>query len=179
MASELESQRQHLYLLARHEAEVAMQEKFNQLKVTYPMTLPWLKVETPVLTYEKFGKIKGVDSNANQLKNVDELEGYDTSNYVSEKPGLKLYNESINATLPYADTDLTFKLSSLPAPVENNINPARLVLRKSFQELFSDEIPSATAVKLEVKLATGFGAPASNKMLAIGTAAATGACPVQ
>lgn len=178
-ANELESQRQYLRTLARNEATVAMQQKFDSLKVTYPMWLPWLKIEMPTLAEQKFGKIKDTDCNALELQNVDELAAWDDAEFVSNKPGLKLYKEGVNAKLPSADGDLNFKLSSLPTPVDKNINPARMVLQNSFIELTSDDLPSATAVKLEIQLSTGIGPQASNKMLAVGTAAATGACPVQ
>jgi hypothetical protein len=180
MALELESQRQHLRTISREEATVAMQDKFDKLKNTYPMWLPWLRVEMPSLTEKTFGKIKDIDSNAAQLQNVDELDGWDSTTYISNKPGLKLYKEGVNAKLPPGgDGDLNFKLSSLPTPVDKNINPARILLKKSFIELVGDDLPSATSVKLEIQLSTGLGPQASNKMLAIGTAAATGACPMQ
>ncbi len=179
-AIELESQRQHLRTLARNEATIAMQDKFDNLKNTYPMFLPWLKVEMPSLTEKTFGKIKDIDSNAAQLKNVDELDTWDNTTYISNKPGMKLYKEGVNAKLPGGgDSDLNFKLSSLPTAVDKNINPARMVLKKSFIELVGDDLPSATSVKLEIQLSTGLGTQASNKMLAVGTAAATGACPTQ
>ncbi len=178
-ALELDSQRTYLRTLASNEAVAAMNEKFNQLKVTYPMTLPWMKVEMPQFSDRRFGKIKDCESNVFQLKNVDELDTYDTTTYISEKPGIKLYKEGINAKLPSSDGDLNFKISSLPTSVDKSINPARMVLKQSFVEIVSDDLPSATEVKLEIQLSTGFGIPASNKMLAIGTAAATGACPVQ
>lgn len=178
-AMELESQRQHLRTISRNEAMVAMQDKFDKLKNTYPMWLPWLRVDVPSLTEKTFGKIKDIDSNAIQMKNVDELDSWDTTSYISSKPGVKLYKEGVNAKLPSGDGDLNFKLSSLPTPVDKNINPARMVLKNSFIELVNDDLPSATSVKLEIQLTTGLGPQASNKMLAVGTAAATGACPMQ
>ncbi len=178
-AMELDSQRAYLRTLSRNEAIAAMNEKFDQLKVTYPMALPWMRVEMPEFSEQKFGKIKDCESNVSQLKNVDELDSFDDTTYVSDKPGIKLYKEGINAKLPSSDGDLNFKISSLPSPVDKSINPARMVLKKSFVEIVSDDLPSATEVKLEIQLSTGLGLHASNKMLAVGTAAATGACPVQ
>lgn len=178
-AMELESQRQHLRNLAINEANTAMQEKFDSLKGTYPMSLPWLVVKLPNLVDRKMGHIKDIESNVTELKNVEDLESFDESTYISNHPGMKLYKEGIDAKLPSADGDLNFKISSLPAPVNKSINPARLVLFGSFIESSSDALPSACQTKVSVELGTGLGTSATSTMTAIGTSAATGACPAQ
>lgn len=177
-AVELESQRHHLRQVAEAEAKDAMQQKFLAIMATYPMDLPWLSVEIPVMDEFKVGKLKDVQSNVERLKNIDELVAYDQSqSYVSSDPGLKLYRESIDAKLPGADSSLTFKLASLAPPVENSVSPARMVLAGLFADVPGDQLPSATKVKISLAMSTGLGPHAENTMSAEGTASATGACP--
>src|SRR5262249_39841905 len=78
-ADEIESQRKHLHQVARTEALKAMQDKFDRLKGSYPMSLPWMVVGAPQLSFRHLGKIARVESNVNELKNIEQLEEYDNS----------------------------------------------------------------------------------------------------
>lgn len=172
----LENQRKSLRDLAVAEANTAMQQKFDEIKGTYPMALPWLTVGTATMPTKKLGKISELQSNVLQLKNIDELETFDSSSgYLHASPGLKLYKESIDAKLPATDNDLKFKLCPLPAPVEKTVSPARLVLYKKYKPAESDHMPCAAQVELKVTIGTGLGANAQSEMTAVGTACATGA----
>lgn len=172
----LEQQRKALRNTAIAEANTAMQQKFDEIKNTYPMALPWLKVGIAEMPYKKLGKINDMQTNVEALKNLEELEEQDASKgYVHNSPNLKLYKDSIDAKLPGADGDLTFKMCPLPAPVEKTVSPARLVLYKKYKPSDADHLPTAAQVKLRVKIATGLGAGAESQMEAVGTASATGA----
>lgn len=175
-AALLEDQRKALRALAVAEANTAMQQKFDQLKQSYSMNLPWLKVGIAQMPTKNLGKIADMQTNVLELKNVEDLEMHDASQgYIAPSPGLKLYKESIDAKLPATDGDLKFKLCPLAAPVEKTVSPARLVLYKKYKPAESDHIPTAAQVQLKVKIATGLGASAETDMIAVGTASATGA----
>lgn len=175
-AALLETQRVYLKTLAANEAKVAVINKYNSLKSTYQITLPWMKVSNFKLQHRYLGKLKDVESNVEELKNLSSLESHDQSaSYVSTDPGMKLYKDGINAKLPSPDSSLAFKLSSLPAPVEGTVAPARVALADYFLNVTPDEIPSAVQILVTVDVSTGLGAAAKNVMAARGTASTTGA----
>ena len=173
----LESQRKHLRNVANYEAEVAVINKFNQVKNTYELTLPWMKVKNLQINHRYLGKIKDTDSNVEVLESLSQLNTHDTSShFISNEPGMKLYKEGVNAKLPGADSSLDFKISSLPAPVEGTVAPARIASTNAFDSLNSPtELASAVKVQLTVDVSTGLGPHGGSNMAATGTAAATGA----
>jgi hypothetical protein len=175
-AQQLELQRKALHNVAISEAQTAMQNKFDQIKGTYPMALPWMNIGLAEMPSVKIGKIVGTESNVAELKNIKDLEDNDhVKSLVSSDPGLKLYHESTDLKLPGSDSDLSFKVSPLDAPVEKSVAPARIALFDKYQPSKDDHLPSATQVTLKVKVATGLGPHAESTLAAIGTACATGA----
>ncbi len=179
-AIELEVERQHLKTLAQNEAIIAMEKKFDQVKGTYPMSLPWMKVSSPQLVRMYLGRLENVECNVEQLKNIPELETWDNEqNYIKNSPGLKLYHKNCKAALPDAEADLKFYLCSLAPPVEKTVSPAHIALTKAFEITDSHEIASCAKVKLSLHVATGLGAKAESDLSAMSTAAATGASPQQ
>lgn len=179
-AESLETERKKVRVLAQQEAIAAMQAKFNQIKGTYPMTLPWLKVGMPNNLKMRMGRMNNVESNVELLKNIEELESQDKSKgLVINSPGLKLYQQGINAKLPGADADLDFKICSLAAPVEKTVSPAHIAMYKACVQQPEKEIPSCTQVEISLSVATGLGAAAQQKIKASSTAACTGASPQQ
>lgn len=179
-ATELENQRNHLKLVAQNEAIDAMIKKFDQVKVTYPMSLPWMKVGKPQLIRMRLGGLENVENNVEALKNIPELEDWDNSHpYITNNPGLKLYRKGVNAKLPGQESNLNFILCSLAAPVEKTVSPAHIALAKAYQMQADDEIASCTQVKLLLPVATGLGADAKRDLSAMSTAACTGASPQQ
>jgi hypothetical protein len=175
-AQELEEQRKKLKVVAQAEALTAMSNKFNQLKGSYPMALPWLRVATPKMTKMRLGCVEDMNSNVVELKNIPELESYDQGQgYISNNPGMKLYKHGVDMKLPGADSDLVFKIAALAAPVEKTVSPARITLANTYKAVNGMHIPSSTQVTLDLEVGTGLGAKADNKMSATGTAAATGA----
>ncbi|MBC7999780.1 MAG: Tad domain-containing protein [Leptolyngbya sp.] len=179
-AQELEGERKKLKVVAQSEALTAMINKFDQVKGSYPMALPWLKVATPKLTKMRLGCIEEMNSNVVELKNIPALENYDKGQgYVSNNPGMKLYKHGVDMKLPGADSDLTFKIAALAAPVEKTVSPARITLANTYKAVNGAHIPSSTQVTLDLEVGTGLGAKAENKMSATGTAASTGASTQQ
>ncbi len=179
-AIDLEAERQRLKTLAQNEAIAAMEKKFEQIKATYPMSLPWMKVGSPQLVRMYLGRLENVECNVEQLKNISELESWDSEqNYIKNSPGLKLYRKNCKASLPDAEGDLKFYLCSLAPPVEKTVSPAHIALTKAFEATQSHEIATCTKVKLSLSVATGLGAKAQSDLSAMSTAAATGASPQQ
>jgi hypothetical protein len=79
-----------------------------------------------------FGSASDTQSNVENSATYPELRDYDQHSHYFEK-GSNLYMGNINAKLPSPDSDLDFKLASLPAPVENTVAPPRLITRRSFK----------------------------------------------
>lgn len=179
-AEELESQRKHLKIVAQNEALIAMEKKFDQIKGTYPMSLPWMKVSSPQLVRMRLGRLENVESNVEELKNIKELETWDKErNYVKDSPGLRLYRRNCKAELPGPEADLKFYMCSLAPPVQKTVSPAHISLAKSYKQVQEHEIASCTQVKITLNVATGLGAQAQSDLSAMSTAAATGASPQQ
>lgn len=177
----LEVERAKLHNISISEANEAMQKKFDQIKGTYAMALPWMKIGLAAMPSKNLGRMAKTESNVIELRNIEDLEKDDKSkNYISSAPGLKLYRASIDARLTgTADNDLVFKLSPLPAPVEKTVAPARIASFTSYELSTGDHLPSAAQVTLKVKVATGLGPRAESDMIATGTACATGASAQQ
>lgn len=179
-AKELEEQRKHLRNVALYESIVAMEKKYNELKNTYPMSLPWMKIGKPQLVKMRLGRLANIESPVEELKNIPELENWDKDNSnVKDSPGLKLYRQGKNAKLPGAESSLDFKFSSLAPPVKKTVSPAHIALDTAFVTHNEQEIDSSTEVELTLSVATGIGAEAKSEMRAVSAAAATGASPQQ
>lgn len=179
-AEELEQQRTYLKNLATMESVQAMEKKFDQIKGSYPMNLPWMKVASPQLDKMRLGYLENIESNVEQLQNIKELEDHDEAKgYVKNNPKLKLYKQGASKSLPAPNDSMQFYLSSLAAPVEKTVSPAHIVLSKAFQKLDLPLIPTCTKVELTLKVGTGLGGNANQDMKVESAAAATGASPQQ
>lgn len=174
----LDEQRVHVRSLNQVEVESAVQDKFNELKQRHALVLPWLKVNIPEAPVIHLGKIDQVESNCRVLEGIEELNEIDSSASVSDAQS-RLYKGDINPKLSGADADLNFKLSSLPAPVENTIAPARATLANAFRDVSSDQLQSCVQVQLKLEVETVLGATASGKIQCTGTALTTGAKSMQ
>lgn len=170
----LEAQRKQLSIVAKKEAKLAMQKKFEEINKTYAMYLPWMKVEEPLLAGWQCGRVVNTESNVEMLKNISELEAYDIEQSYATTAGMKLYKHDIDAKLPNADSDLTFRIAALSAPVMKTVAPARIILNANYDSVVGDNLPSACRVKVWLPVGTGLGPNASSKMSCIGAASATG-----
>jgi hypothetical protein len=175
-AAELETERQKLTQVAQSESLQAMQARYNDIKGTYAMQLPWLTIGTPQLSLQSLGKIDDVQSNVPEFTQFTKLKDQDrTQNYVTTSAGLNLYTAEKNQKLSATDTDLDFNLSSLPALVGTSISPARVVQPRSYTAVKAGYAPSASQVVLQLDVATGLGIYAGSRLQAKGTAVTTGA----
>ncbi len=179
-AAELEQERAYLKNLASTQAVMAMEKKFDQIKGSYPMSLPWMKVGSPQLDKMRLGYLENIESNVEQLQNMKELEDHDEAmGYVKNNPKLKLYKQGPSKSLPAPNDSLLFYMSSLAAPVEKTVSPAHIVLSKAFEKLELPLIPTCTKVEITLSVGTGAGGKAYQKMKVESAAAATGASPQQ
>ena len=173
-AKTLEAQRKVLSMVAKKEAKEAMEKKFAEINKTYAMYLPWMKVEEPLLAGWQCGRVVKTESNVEELKNIAELEAHDQDKSYTSVAGMKLYKHDIDAKLPNEDSDLTFKISALSAPVLKTVAPARIILNANYDTVAGDSLPSACRVKVWLPVGTGLGPNAASKMSCIGAASATG-----
>lgn len=187
-AQMLESERVKLLNDVRNDAINAMKAKFDSIKDSFPMVLPWIQIGLPTMSDGdiKLGRIVDVESNVMELGRVgdsnlsdcEELVEHDrNSSFTKVWPHCQLYKaETVNeARLPGEDNDLVYKISSLIPPVDNSVAPARVVLARDYKDVKDGFLPSSAQVKIKINIGTGLGAAASEVLSAVGTAATTGA----
>jgi hypothetical protein len=174
----LETERLKLRSVSMNEASTAITSRYQQIKNGYELSLPWLEASNPAPLSITFGCANNIKSNVAQLSGLDALSAADkASGYVSTDNS-KLYNDNINAKLPGAASDLSFKISSLPAPVQTNIAPARATLANAFKPASSDQLYSSVQVSFQLNVSTKLAAETQAEMKSIGTAVATGGQPM-
>jgi hypothetical protein len=175
-ALELESERTKMRAVAEDEAVQAMRAKFNSIKNTYAMTLPWMQVRTPRVIGVGLGCIDGTESNVEEFDQFEKLKksDRDQGNTVMYSK-LNLYKGNKNQQLIEDDTDLPFFLSSLPPAIESEVSPARTILPDNYREADDEPVPTATKVTLDLQVENGVGPKTGGTMRAIGTAITTGA----
>ncbi|CAN5187127.1 hypothetical protein BH10CYA1_BH10CYA1_41190 [soil metagenome] len=180
-AADLEQERKKMNAVAETEAAQAMKDRFNDIKGTYPMVLPWLTVGKPVVTSWSLGKFDDVQSNVTEFTQFAKLKDQDrTQNYVTTSAsGLNLYTAEKNHKLVNTDADLDFNLSSLPPLVEKQISSARNIQPKDFVPNKAGYAPSTAQVILQLKVSTGLGIYAGSTLAAKGSALTTGAAKQQ
>ena len=173
-AASLDKERHALSALAQAEAKQEMKAKFDQLKDSYSMRLPWLTVETPNLISMSTGKIDGLDSNATALAGITDLSDQDQkSNYVIKGKQISLYRADTDASLPIPNSP-HFRFSPLPAPVAKNLAPARTALPEAFKSIIGDYAPCAIQLQLSLKVGSGLGPQGQGEFKVASTAVATG-----
>ena len=89
------------------------------------LLLPWVHIKGLSIPDLEVGYKTQSESNvAAPLGNVDLL-SFDRENKLVDQD-TNLYYGNVHLKLPVPDDDLDFKLSSLPAPVEETVSPARI-----------------------------------------------------
>ena len=172
-AIQLETERHQLAVLAEAEAKTAMQSKFDQIKNTYAMTLPWMTVGAPQIVSSETGKIAGMTtSNSLELLAFSDLVAKEKNDVVTGLP-VNLYRPENDAQLQ-DDMTLHFRFSPLPAAVSKSIAPAREVLPENFQPSVADYAPCATKVEIALNVATGMGPHAQSSFKVASAASASG-----
>lgn len=149
------------------------EENKNMAAGRNSLNFGWFRTQTPYLTGCEVGVIKDIDSNVTAPMQFDELRGYDIkANLINTQSNL--YKGGIDAKLPSPDSDLSFFLSSLPAPVKGTIAGARLLSDDKFivkakmdvgskKISLGNQIPSAVKLKLTTQVtASGQGQMSGN-----------------
>lgn len=174
-ARDLETERQRLTSLAQAEADTAMKAKFEEVKSSYTMVLPWLIVQAPQLKTKRFGKMKDMESNVAELSQQDKLSKRDEAkNIVVSYPAMKVYKAEVDEKLDGPDADLSFNLSSLPPIVSGQVAPPRILLNASYATNTAGYAPSATSVELTVKVESKLGFSGNSVMESTGISSTTG-----
>ena len=134
------------------------------------------------------GSISDIDSNVNAPVGNADLMKLDRK-FIN--PRSSLYYGNITLSLPKPDDDLTFKLSSLPAPVKGTIAPERLLDNDLFRSTLllvqdgqpksgsCDQIPSALSLTARVKFQSSLGVKTKQQLVVRTTAATNGAAPMR
>ncbi len=171
-AETLDTERRKLAETASAEAKDTMKQKFNQVKNSYQIALPWLTIESPSLVKNETGSVNGMQSNAQELQGFPELSQADKSNLIDGKP-TSLYRAENDARLPIANSP-SFKFSPLPPAVGNEMAPARATLPGEFKTIKGDYAPCCARAGLQVTVGTGIGPNAKGTFTAISAAIASG-----
>jgi hypothetical protein len=175
-ALDLEIERKKMRAAAESEAVQAMHDKFDSIKKTYAMTLPWLRVRTPRVIGVGLGRIDGIESNVEEFDQFEKLKQSDRDQgYTAVFDKLNLYKGNKNQQLKDDDTDLPFFLTSLPAPIKSEVSPARTLLSDSYREADDEPVPTATKVILDLRVENGAGPKTGETMQVTGTAMTAGA----
>lgn len=160
----VEAERQNQSELIRSRIQ-KMTKQYNGGNLSIAMSQPWWCAYAPRLYQVNLGYVDKVQSNIlktdvySELRELDEQQRY-------VEPGTNLYKGNINARLPAPDSDLNFKLSSLPAPADDCVAPARLMNPEVYRNIAAvvenrkflagalDQIPSAIELgaQLDVRL---------------------------
>ena len=182
-AQSLETARANLVQIVTADAQNAADTAFSNQTGIYRAILPMMRMTTPQLVSIDFGNVPNVESNVAALDGIDPLATYDETDKLVDANS-QLYFGNISAPLPAADSDLTFNLSSLAAPINGNVAPARLTQTSEFQlpsqSNKTAQLPSA--VKIVIKANAPSAGPFSNtinNLQVTSTAATNGGIPME
>jgi hypothetical protein len=175
-AVELEQERGRLQTVCANESKKAITESLDSQTSIYRSLLPWLRMQTPQVLSIQFGSVKGVTSNATMNPVLEDLAAHDKTLKLYDETS-KLFLGNIDAKLPGDDSDLTFKLSSLAAPVNGTVAPARLTLVDVFDKQKSPQLQSAAKVTVGTEVKAGSLADRKQDLNVTSTATTNGAIP--
>jgi len=137
----VESERENQKGMSISDVKVMIENYNLKARPDSSFKLPWFESYDPAVYDVKLGYVDKVESNVENLQVIPELRDFDQTNGYIQK-GSNLYKGNINARLPNPDSDLDFKLSSLPTTVEQTVAPPRLVNADVFRPaavLFTDK----------------------------------------
>lgn len=183
-AQSLEQARGDLVQIATADAQNAIDTAFSNQTGLYRAILPMMRITKPQLVSVDFGNVPAVQSNVAALDGIEPLADYDVTAKLID-PNSQLYLGNISVPLPAEDSDLTFNLSSLPAPINGNTAPARLTQLSAFQlptqsNNNTSQLPSA--VKIVITANAPSAGPFSNtinNLQVTSTAATNGGMPME
>jgi hypothetical protein len=112
---------------------------------TLTLTLPWLKESDKRVESIALGYARGVDSNVYANTNVADLLQFDRQNNFFADNSV-LFRGNVDAKLPGADSDLHFRISSLPAPVDQSVTQSHVIDAAKFVKTMSVDQGKETAM---------------------------------
>lgn len=170
----LDKERETSATKMRDEAKQAITAYFNQIKGSHFMMNPFIETAVPQIASVDFGYINNIEDNVESFKGgIDELEQWDNGHKTWEKNG-NLHKANNNAKLPGFSQN--YYLSSLSAPVDGVVAPARVALGSSFKQLDdkSPYVPSALRVQLKTTLKLPFSSDAQSVLRTTSVGTTTG-----
>jgi hypothetical protein len=182
-AQSLETARANLVQIATGDAQNAVDTAFSNQTGIYRAILPMMRMTPPQLVSVDFGNVPNVESNVAALDGIDTLATFDETDKLVDGQS-ELYFGNISAPLPAADSDLTFNLSSLAAPINGNIAPARLTQVSEFQlpsqSNHTSQLPSAVRIVINANApSAGPFSSTINSLQVTSTAATNGGMPTE
>jgi hypothetical protein len=141
----------------------------------------------PKIVDLEVGSLQGGTANVESAEGDIELTDYDLSQKLVATSS-HLYLGNISATLPDPDSDLVYKIATLPAPVLGTIAPARLILNQVFQNeaklirngevsaVQLDQLPSAVKLGMVIDF-KGVSGKIDQHMVVTGIAVTNGGYP--
>lgn len=148
--------------------------------------LGWLLTEEPVILRVDLGRIANVESNVKAGSAVSDLFSWDLQRKFFTSAS-KLYRAEIDARLPEPDADLGFKISTLPANINNtcspsrNVNPGVFLSRGTIFDSGENTqcnfefIPTAVQIHCAMKTTIGSQKEYQGEILLVSSAAGNGA----
>lgn len=172
-ATILDEERKTVNDKMRIAAKALIVSHFDKAKPAHRSVTPFFQTTVPEIESVDFGYIKDVESNVGVFKGVEELQQYDESNAVWESHNV-LHKANNNAKLPGNSQD--FFLSSLAAPVDGEVAPARIALVSAYKKLDagSKYLPSAIRLVTKMKIKAPFSEGTENTVKVTSVTTATG-----
>jgi hypothetical protein len=189
-AQKVEQERRSLISLTLADLRTSFDKTKQMEALQATLKLPGMTAEPAMVDNVTLGSIKDIESNVQTELGIPDLVSADRGAGYIQK-GSDLYMGNIDARLPGQDSDLIFKISSLPAPVSGELAKARLTLANVFKPMAlfvkggqvlgssPDYTPSALKVEMVHNLKTEISKdPGANlKVSATGTCGGGGVMP--
>jgi hypothetical protein len=109
------------------------------------LNLPWLNESDKRPESMALGYARGVDSNVYANTSVAELLQFDRQNNLFADASV-IFRGNVDAKLPGADSDLHFRISSLPAPVDQSVTQTHVIDAAKFVKTMSVDQGKQTAM---------------------------------
>jgi hypothetical protein len=186
-ADSVEQARQGLVALTLTNIRTSLSTQARNVKGI--VVLPWAKSTVPEIVNARLGSFKEVESNVLAPSGNDGLLKLDTK-YGYIDSATNLYYGNSNLQLP-EDADKSFYLTSLSAPVNGTVAPAKLTSADTFQRSLDiiknghtesvtmcQQLPSAIQIDMQSRVTNLVVVDLTNPLTVNATAATNGASPI-
>lgn len=182
-AQKVEQERKNLITMTLADLRTSFDKAKQMEALQQTLKLPGMTAEPAMVDNVALGSIKDIESNVRTELGIPDLVSADRASGYIQK-GSDLYMGNIDARLPGPDSDMNFKISSLPAPVGGELAKARLTLSNVFKQMcvfvkggqVVGSAPEYTPSALKVEMVHNLKTEISKDPGANLTVSATGTC---